>query len=563
MPNNAGHNKINLVREQILDFQRRMEQRYRWTVLWDLFLESLFVSTCTAVAVLLVVRIGYEAKLFHSSLLLPWHIVAVLGAAGILSFGVALTTALLRPLPRHRLAWRVDQTLLGDARYVTALEAALKRISGRFEEVLLIQTAGVVCRANLRHILPRARMGYRSGTTLALGAAAVLSAFPPLFYEKPHASFFIPEARGLAPLDIAFMNTSSGMIERYEWSFGDGETSEEESPTHRYQQPGRYTVGLTLYGPGGTDSALQENAVDVLPETKSLANFSADPLKGRLPLAVRFSNRSQNADLFRWEFGDGATGIDREPLHVYEKAGRYTVTLHASGNSGADRLTRKKYIRVMGPDDPLADFRAHPRKGPAPLAVAFENLSTGLTTSYLWDFGDPIAGKEKFSGDKNPSHTYRLPGRYTVTLKTTGPGGEDTEEKKGYILVESDGKGGGGGGGRGPSPQKRGDRPSGSQASLKNTGRLFGEKSGRPKTELIPEGVNAITQEGGPMVEKTRRIHTQTPGGNGEKVHERPLQEVYGDYQKAAEDTIQKEWIPSSVREYVRRYFHAIRPENP
>src|SRR5690606_634778 len=48
-----------------------------------------------------------------------------------------------------------------------------------------------------------------------------------------------------------------------------------------------------------------------------------------------------------------------------------------------------------------AAFAANPQVGPAPLVVAFTNLSTGPIESYLWAFGDGT-----LSSDQNPSHTY-------------------------------------------------------------------------------------------------------------------------------------------------------------
>lgn len=85
-----------------------------------------------------------------------------------------------------------------------------------------------------------------------------------------------------------------------------------------------------------------------------------------------------------------------------------------------------------------ADFSANVTSGSAPLKVKFTDLSTGSPNTWLWSFGDGSS-----SSEKNPLHTYTMPGVYTVTLKSsqmqTGPGYEagisSTKTKDNYITV--------------------------------------------------------------------------------------------------------------------------------
>ena len=75
-----------------------------------------------------------------------------------------------------------------------------------------------------------------------------------------------------------------------------------------------------------------------------------------------------------------------------------------------------------------ADFTANPRKGRAPLAVAFTDLSTGSPTGWLWDFGDG-----QTSTEQNPMHTYQEPGYYAVKLTAVKYGYENSITKTSYI----------------------------------------------------------------------------------------------------------------------------------
>ena len=67
---------------------------------------------------------------------------------------------------------------------------------------------------------------------------------------KPVAQFTFNTT---APLKVIFKNASTSAT-RYEWSFGDGSTSSEESPTHKYAQKGVYKVKLRATGKSGSDT---------------------------------------------------------------------------------------------------------------------------------------------------------------------------------------------------------------------------------------------------------------------------------------------------------------------
>ena len=77
------------------------------------------------------------------------------------------------------------------------------------------------------------------------------------------------------------------------------------------------------------------------------ADFDADPVKGRAPLKVRFADRSQGVSVGQyWDFGDGETSVKLNPIHVYDKPGRYTVTLVKMGAVASDEVTRDGIVQV-------------------------------------------------------------------------------------------------------------------------------------------------------------------------------------------------------------------------
>lgn len=115
-----------------------------------------------------------------------------------------------------------------------------------------------------------------------------------------------------------------------------------------------------------------------------------------------------------------------------------TVVVEVVRQAGVDcaelfvLATKSRLLHASAPDAPTANFTASPTEGLAPLAVVFTNTSSGDYTGSLWDFGDGVT-----STLENPTHTYSLPGAYTVTLTVGGLGGQDTLTRSNYITVRT------------------------------------------------------------------------------------------------------------------------------
>lgn len=183
-------------------------------------------------------------------------------------------------------------------------------------------------------------------------------------------------------------------------------------------------------------SASRKNAVEVpvasLPLPPPTANFKIDGPSGYAPLSVDFNDLStDNPTSWKWSFGDGGTSSSQNPTHVYTTPGKYTVKLTVSNSLGSDTKQMDNVINVTAPPPgPVAGFSASPRNGYAPLTVRFYDSSSGGPTSWTWNFGDG-----KSASDRNPTHTYTNPGRYTVTLKVKNTFGENTRTISEYIIV--------------------------------------------------------------------------------------------------------------------------------
>ena len=77
------------------------------------------------------------------------------------------------------------------------------------------------------------------------------------------------------------------------------------------------------------------------------ADFSATPTSGVTPLEVAFDDQSRGSvTTALWDFGDGETSTELEPVHKYAKAGTYTVSFDVAGPLGADGVVKEDYIAV-------------------------------------------------------------------------------------------------------------------------------------------------------------------------------------------------------------------------
>ncbi len=89
-------------------------------------------------------------------------------------------------------------------------------------------------------------------------AAALATAFAPsaLAADPPVAKIVVTGTAHFADQEVAFADESTGDVDTRRWTFGDGDaTSTRRHPTHTYDDPGTYTVTLTVGNEAGSDAA--------------------------------------------------------------------------------------------------------------------------------------------------------------------------------------------------------------------------------------------------------------------------------------------------------------------
>ena len=161
------------------------------------------------------------------------------------------------------------------------------------------------------------------GCTKSLGVTFNEHPIPTAAYE-PESNITCEEIR------VKFQNKSINEAgSTYNWTFGDGGTSTDRSPSHVYAAPGEYNTYMQVISPYGCKddtSQLVEVVTPPLPEAK----FSqSTQLVSIFNSEVSFSNSSINSVKYRWNFGDGQTSSEDNPTHIFDKVGTNKIKLIA------------------------------------------------------------------------------------------------------------------------------------------------------------------------------------------------------------------------------------------
>jgi PKD repeat protein len=228
------------------------------------------------------------------------------------------------------------------------------------------------------------------------------------------AFYHVPDT--LNSMSIFFFDVSVGNINQWEWDFGDGMVSFEPNPVHTYAAPGVYNVCLTVsnFDPIYNCFDIHCEPVEVVEPFPCQAAFTyfIDPMA---PLQVSFMDNSTALliDLWYWDFGDGTSSTEQNPVHTYASPGTYPVCLTITGNTPGLSCTDTHCENVFLEAPALtAAFEAVlDTVSGSTNRYFFHDLSSGDPMEWYWDFGD-----DEFSFLPNPEHQYDASGTYQVCL---------------------------------------------------------------------------------------------------------------------------------------------------
>lgn len=229
------------------------------------------------------------------------------------------------------------------------------------------------------------------------------------------ANFVFDTVFACTPHQILITDQSYG-ADFYYWDFGDGTYSTSMGPqiskvyVNNDTVPVTYTIRLRVENEEG---CVDEIMRDVLVYPEINASFVPDRFEGCSPFEVEFVNSSTGAVDYYWDFGDGGTSIEANPVHLYDRnmTGHdttYTVTLIATSEEFC-RDTAYHYILVHPYVE--AAFAVNDIVGCHPFIITIDDQSIGAD-QYFWDFGDgsPVSNTSEATFE----HLYLNTGSSTV-----------------------------------------------------------------------------------------------------------------------------------------------------
>ena len=227
--------------------------------------------------------------------------------------------------------------------------------------------------------------------------------------------------------NVSFTDKSTvpeGKTLSYVWRFGDGLTATVQNPVHDYKKSGTYNVTLVV-----SDSAITS---EVKKDVSVTCDDQHDPVTEPHPpvagfistvngLTVKFTDVSSDEDgdtlSYLWNFGDGETSQESNPVHTYAAVGTYTVKLTVSDADSEDTYTASVVLSDPTPSNNPPVARIGIKKNSSDGTVEFENKSTDPDAgdkdnlTYKWSFGD-----NSESTEVSPTHKYAESGDYKVEL---------------------------------------------------------------------------------------------------------------------------------------------------
>jgi gliding motility-associated-like protein len=211
--------------------------------------------------------------------------------------------------------------------------------------------------------------------------------------------------------------SGAGPIQKWDWQFGEG-SSTFQNPAFEYEFAGIKKVTLVAEDNNKCrDTSIQEIKYLPLP---TIIIIDPNTFIGCQPASISFENLSSPVDStfrYEWDFGDGKTSTDIDPINVYEEIGSYHVNLQLTSPTGC-KIAKNWNNLIKIVESPTAGFTYTPEEPNLYInKVQFTDESENAF-AYRWTFGESGSSLQQ-----NPSFEFQDTGTFTITqvvLKTNG-----------------------------------------------------------------------------------------------------------------------------------------------
>jgi len=138
-------------------------------------------------------------------------------------------------------------------------------------------------------------------------------------------------------LIINFIDSSYSNVISWHWEFGDGDTSNLQSPEHTFLTENKYKICLTAKNSCGNDSTLCDSIM-ICPINSAFFGYNI------LKYTVSFTDSSLSTTNYMWDFGDSTSSTLMNPIHNYQDTGNYYACLTTFNSCYSDSFCNTVYV---------------------------------------------------------------------------------------------------------------------------------------------------------------------------------------------------------------------------
>ena len=265
---------------------------------------------------------------------------------------------------------------------------------------------------------------------------------PVTISPTPNPDFSYSDSIGCGLLDVVYTAAVYNPSWNYVWNFGNGTSTEQVGQVgYQFTQQGCYDISLTVTNPQGC-TATETNFNVACVYESPVAVAGADPTEvTTLEPLVEFTNNSENASSYEWNFGDGTYGFGFEPIHLFPaEPADYVVSLVAMNEVGC---TDTAYVSIHVEENliyyvPNSFTPNDDEKNQVFLPIISQGFKPGTYLlrifnrwgELVFESRDPYTG---WGGDYGPTHTNCQSGTYTWVLNFQVLQSQEDKEYVGHL----------------------------------------------------------------------------------------------------------------------------------
>jgi PKD repeat protein len=245
---------------------------------------------------------------------------------------------------------------------------------------------------------------------------------------SPPQAAFLPANRDTLCVSqsVQFASISTNNPVTYSWTFEGGSPAfaTDSMAEVTYNTPGVYDVTLVVTNSFGTSQTTQFDHVVVNSVPSVSYSFAQTGLQ------LDFASVITNGSNIQWQFGDGSTSGEPNPMHIFGGESTYSVTLTAGNTCGDSTYVQQVPVYLF----PQAGMQLSEDSVCIAGNIQFTGTSSSSSNQWYWQFA---GGQPATSSVQNPVVNYPASGQYVATLIVANAAGSDTIQQQVEVLPGS------------------------------------------------------------------------------------------------------------------------------